>query len=226
MVGVISITDPEISPDMTAYKKPKKRRSSKSKPRRPSQCVLDEIKGAFGKLRETAKFQEYVKAKKEKDGKDRTQPIPVSLDWYEIQEYERAFKDFDQNGDGIITVDELPDVLDSIGLKPSPEEVEEMVAKVDVNHDGIIDICEFIRMMSLQQNPMVTPEVQLEDVFRIFDKDASGFITRDVLRSILLSLAHPVSEEGIDSMMKLGDRRGQGRLTKSDFIQLMTNKRL
>ena len=25
---------------------------------------------------------------------------------------------------GIITVDELPDVLDSIGLKPSPEEVE------------------------------------------------------------------------------------------------------
>ena len=35
-----------------------------------------------------------------------------------------AFKDFDQNGDGIITVDELPDVLDSIGLKPSPEEVE------------------------------------------------------------------------------------------------------
>ena len=36
-------------------------------------------------------------------------------------------------------------------------------------------------------------QVQLEDVFRIFDKDASGFITRDVLRSILLSLAHPVS---------------------------------
>ena len=25
-------------------------------------------------------------------GQDRTQPIPVSLDWYEIQEYERAFK--------------------------------------------------------------------------------------------------------------------------------------
>ena len=34
-----------------------------------------------------------------------------------------------------------------------------MVATVDVNHDGIIDICEFIRMMSLQQNPTLTPEV-------------------------------------------------------------------
>lgn len=27
-------------------------------------------------------------------------PIPVSLNWHEIQEYEQAFKDFDQNGDG------------------------------------------------------------------------------------------------------------------------------
>lgn len=55
---------------------------------------------------------------------ERQLPVPVSLSWNEIQEYEQAFKDFDQNGDGIITVDELPDVLDSIGLKPSPEEVE------------------------------------------------------------------------------------------------------
>jgi len=36
---------------------------------------------------------------------------------------------------------------------------------VDVNHDGIIDICEFIRMMSLQQNPMVTPEVNMVETF-------------------------------------------------------------
>ena len=56
-------------------------------------------------------------------------------------------------------MDELPDVLDSIGLKPSPAEVARMVATIDVNHDGIIDICEFIRMMSQQQNPTLTPEV-------------------------------------------------------------------
>ena len=59
-----------------------------------------------------------------------------------------------------------------------------MVSKVDINNDGIIDICEFIRMMSLQQNPLITPESQLEDIFRIFDKDGSGFITR-VVKSYL-----------------------------------------
>ena len=56
--------------------------------------------------------------------------------------------------------------------------LQDMVSKVDINNDGIIDICEFIRMMSLQQNPLITPESQLEDIFRIFDKDGSGFITR------------------------------------------------
>ena len=59
--------------------------------------------------------------------------------------------------------------------KPSPQE---MVSKVDINNDGIIDICEFIRMMSLQRNPLITPESQLQDVFRTFDREASGFITR------------------------------------------------
>ena len=46
-------------------------------------------------------------------------------------------QDFDQNGDGIITVDELPEVLDSIGLKPSVEEIADMVSKVTTNDHNI-----------------------------------------------------------------------------------------
>ena len=121
-------------------------------------------------------------------------------------------------------MDELPEVLECIGLKPSPEEVAQMVSVVDINNDGIIDICEFIRMMSLQQNPLITPERQLEDLFEIFDKDACGFMTKDVLRQVMLSLAHPVSEDGLDDLMKRGDRRGEGRLSKNDFIRMMMNK--
>ena len=187
---------------------------------------LNGIKGAISNLRDQPEFQEAVEAKKKPKDKNvlKELPIPVSLSWHEIQGYEQAFKDFDQNGDGIITVDELPEVLECIGLKPSPEEVAQMVSVVDINNDGIIDICEFIRMMSLQQNPLITPERQLEDLFEIFDKDACGFMTKDVLRQVMLSLAHPVSEDGLDDLMKRGDRRGEGRLSKNDFIRMMMNK--
>ena len=53
-----------------------------------------------------------------------------------------------------------------------------MIAEVDCNGDGIIDFCEFLKMMSRHSNPGVDPEQQLAEVFRLFDKDRSGYITQ------------------------------------------------
>ena len=47
---------------------------------------------------------------------------------------------------GTITVDELRKVLERLG-GTSPEEVEEILAKVDKNNDGSIDYEEFVEMM-------------------------------------------------------------------------------
>ena len=53
-----------------------------------------------------------------------------------------------------------------------------MIAEVDCNGDGIIDFCEFLKMMSRHSNPGGDPEQQLAEVFRLFDKDRSGYITQ------------------------------------------------
>ena len=45
---------------------------------------------------------------------------------------------------GIITVDELPDVLDSIGLKPSPEEVEVRLGQFSWNDEQFQFFVSFI----------------------------------------------------------------------------------
>ena len=50
-----------------------------------------------------------------------------------------AFRIFDQNGDGVITTEEIKNVMRSIGQKMSDDEVEEMVAKGDLNGDGVLD---------------------------------------------------------------------------------------
>ena len=57
-----------------------------------------------------------------------------------------------------------------------------MIAEVDCNGDGIIDFCEFLKMMSRHSNPGVDPEQQLAEVFRLFDKDRSGYITQVSVR--------------------------------------------
>ncbi|KAJ4756463.1 EF hand calcium-binding family protein [Rhynchospora pubera] len=60
-----------------------------------------------------------------------------------------AFKVFDQNGDGYITVEELRSVLNSLGLKQgrTAEDCKRMISKVDKDGDGMVDFKEFKQMM-------------------------------------------------------------------------------
>ncbi|EAZ31201.1 hypothetical protein OsJ_15300 [Oryza sativa Japonica Group] len=60
-----------------------------------------------------------------------------------------AFRVFDANGDGYITVDELGAVLASLGLKQgrTAEECRRMIGQVDRDGDGRVDFHEFLQMM-------------------------------------------------------------------------------
>ncbi|KAK8475704.1 hypothetical protein V6N13_053669 [Hibiscus sabdariffa] len=67
----------------------------------------------------------------------------------EEEDMAEAFKVFDQNGDGYISVDELMSILVSLGLKQGKtiEDCEKMIMKVDVDGDGRVNFLEFKKMM-------------------------------------------------------------------------------
>lgn len=67
----------------------------------------------------------------------------------EEDDIREAFKVFDQNGDGYITVEELRSVLNSLGLKQgrTAEDCKTMISKVDKDGDGMVDFKEFKQMM-------------------------------------------------------------------------------
>ena len=41
-----------------------------------------------------------------------------------------------------------------------------MINSVDMNNDGVLSFCEFVKLMSRQHNPFITPKEQFESVFR------------------------------------------------------------
>nr|CEL69049.1 TPA: Calcium-dependent protein kinase 3 [Neospora caninum Liverpool] len=87
---------------------------------------------------------------------DYTEFIAASID-HKIYEQESAcqaaFKVFDLDGDGKITVDELQKVLETRCVQEafSKEAVAEMMKEGDSNNDGCIDFDEFMRMMRGRQ---------------------------------------------------------------------------
>ncbi|XP_061627095.1 calcium-binding protein 2-like [Phyllopteryx taeniolatus] len=66
-----------------------------------------------------------------------------------LKELRCAFKQFDCNGDGKITLEELKDGMKTLlGEKLKKGELEEILGDIDLNKDGDIDFDEFAMMLS------------------------------------------------------------------------------
>ncbi|XP_026213965.1 calcium-binding protein 5b [Anabas testudineus] len=66
-----------------------------------------------------------------------------------LKELKDAFKEFDIDGDGAITSDELRHAMVKLlGEHTSKHEIEAVVREADNNGDGTVDFEEFVKMMS------------------------------------------------------------------------------
>ncbi|KAH7963088.1 hypothetical protein HPB52_019520 [Rhipicephalus sanguineus] len=64
------------------------------------------------------------------------------------EEIREAFKVFDRNGDGFVSVAELRHVMTTMGEKLTHEEVDEMIREADQDGDGRINYEEFVNMVT------------------------------------------------------------------------------
>jgi len=64
-----------------------------------------------------------------------------------LDDVRAAFRVFDNNGDGVISKNELKNAMISFGQTFSPAEADEMFTEADLNADGKIDWEEFLQMM-------------------------------------------------------------------------------
>ncbi|XP_038593726.1 calcium-binding protein 5b [Micropterus salmoides] len=66
-----------------------------------------------------------------------------------LKELKDAFREFDLDGDGAITSDELRNaMIKLLGEQTSRNEIEAVVREADNNGDGTVDFEEFVKMMS------------------------------------------------------------------------------
>ena len=59
-----------------------------------------------------------------------------------------AFRVFDKDGNGFISVQELRHVMTNLGEKLTEDEVDEMIREADIDGDGEVNYEEFVAMMT------------------------------------------------------------------------------
>ena len=93
----------------------------------------------------------------------------------QIEELQAAFQIFDKDNDGVITTQELEEVVRSFGHITTVEEVGDIISQLDTDKSGTVDFHEFLMMMGRK---MTTGEQdnELRQAFNVFDDNNDGFI--------------------------------------------------
>ena len=140
-----------------------------------------------------------------------------------IQDFRDAFKTFDTDEDGYLSFKELGDLLISLGVPVTKEELTEMTNEIDIEGNGTIDFKEFILLMARKMRDYDNEDEYIE-AFRIFDKDKKDLISKENLKEAMTIIGQFVwnespTDEDIAYMIKEADTDGDGFLHYSDFIK-------
>ena len=138
----------------------------------------------------------------------------------QVKEFKEAFDIFDVDGGGTITAEELGEVMKSLGQKPTKAQLDAMVSEIDADGDGAIDFPEFLTMMLRKMNEG-DPEKELRDVFMVFDKDKSGTISAEELKSVMKVIGEKLTDQEIDDAIRLADTTGDGEVDYDEFINFV-----
>jgi len=144
--------------------------------------------------------------------------IAENLNTEEIQGLKAMFQNMDTDGSGTITYEELKSGLTRLGSKLTEAEVKQLMEAADVDGNGTIDYIEFIT--ATMHRHRLEREEHLYKAFQYFDKDQSGFITRDELEAAMKE--HGIGDDAtIKDIISEVDTDNDGRINYEEFCTMM-----
>ena len=100
----------------------------------------------------------------------------------ELAEFQEIFNLVDLDKGGTISKDELKQLMNTLGLKPTQEELNQMVDEIDADGNGEIDFDEFVTVSRVNT---YTP-TQVKAAFKVFERDCpQGYVSMSALEQAL-----------------------------------------
>ncbi|KAF7142011.1 hypothetical protein RHSIM_Rhsim06G0012400 [Rhododendron simsii] len=144
--------------------------------------------------------------------------IAESLSEEEIKGLKQTFKNIDTDNSGSITYEELKAGLTKLGSKLTESEITALMDAADVDKSGSIDYLEFIT--ATMHRHRLEKEEHLYQAFQFFDKDNSGFITRDELKNAMAEYGMG-DDDTINEVLDDVDTDKDGKINYEEFVAMM-----
>eukprot|EP00440_Ansanella_granifera_P051436 gb/GFBE01055759.1/.p1 GENE.gb/GFBE01055759.1/~~gb/GFBE01055759.1/.p1 ORF type:complete len:502 (+),score=158.15 gb/GFBE01055759.1/:1-1506(+) len=146
--------------------------------------------------------------------------IASNMNDSQIKELRDTFMAMDENGDGLLTAQELQDGMKRAGMTEIPPDLAQIIKDVDSNGSGTIDYTEFLAA-ALDRKAYIAEDA-VWNAFRVFDRDGDGKISRDELEKVLADGdVAAVAVKDIAELLKEVDANGDGVIDFNEFMTMM-----
>ena len=149
----------------------------------------------------------------------------------ESEGLKKLFSDFDRDGDGLITLNEIKMTMLDFGKDVPQTELSAIFEKVDRNKDQRIDYKEFSDLVVAletkygklrnQKMPASAAGSSVQNTFEAFDKDKDGLVTLDEIRNHLLEIGKGISENELKDLFGKADKNSDGKINVTEFKELV-----
>ncbi|MCI4375197.1 hypothetical protein PGIGA_G00106630 [Pangasianodon gigas] len=119
---------------------------------------------------------------------------------------------FDEEGNGDVKTQELERLMSLMGINPTKRELSQMAKDVDKDGKGTFNCDRFLGLMALYHERAKNQDAELRAAFKVFDKEAKGYIDWNTLKYVLMNAGEPLNEEEAEQMMKEADKDGDGTI--------------
>ncbi|CAK8563305.1 unnamed protein product [Lathyrus sativus] len=143
----------------------------------------------------------------------------------QLNQLREIFRRFDMDSDGSLTMLELAALIRSLGLKPSGDQVQVMLSKMDSNRNGSVEFDELVGaiMPNMMNEEVLVNQEQLIGVFKCFDRDGNGYISAAELAGAMAKMGQPLTYKELREMIKEADVDGDGVISFTEFATIMAS---
>jgi calmodulin len=139
-----------------------------------------------------------------------------------------AFRLFDKDKDGLISKDELTDILRSLGRNADPSDVRELMNSQSSGQftarDGKIDFDFFCTLVRSRGQMHEDAEGELKDAFRVLDRVGQGFIGTMEMQKICAVLGEDLTEEEVHNMISEAISNYEGKIYYDGLVKTMISR--